>query len=185
MYNYCTPHIIKENSENFLIHRCNYILLSQVYCVWQVVKTTTIICNKTVYKIIMNNNKDVKVCKKNVTQCTFNVTLRRVRTAIVAVESNEYYTIWVCVCSLRYPACNAHALYCHLWYVRFYNIFPRYLIKGTIFEEKKLLNTKCVSIFLLFLVKHFSSWEELNEKWSEMYIDWSACKIPAFPVKSE
>jgi len=43
MHNYCTPHIIKENSENFLIHRCNCILLSQVYCVWQVVKTPTII----------------------------------------------------------------------------------------------------------------------------------------------
>jgi hypothetical protein len=25
--------IIKENFENFLIHPCNYILLSQVYCV--------------------------------------------------------------------------------------------------------------------------------------------------------
>jgi hypothetical protein len=25
--NYCTPHIIKENFRNFLIHRCNYILL--------------------------------------------------------------------------------------------------------------------------------------------------------------
>jgi len=43
MHNYCTPPIIKENSENFLIHRCNYILISQVYCVWQVVKTPTII----------------------------------------------------------------------------------------------------------------------------------------------
>jgi hypothetical protein len=31
--NHCTPHIITENDENFLIHRCNYILLSQVYCV--------------------------------------------------------------------------------------------------------------------------------------------------------
>ena len=30
VHNYCTPHIIKENFENFLIHRCNYILLSQV-----------------------------------------------------------------------------------------------------------------------------------------------------------
>jgi len=39
MHNYCIPRIIKENSENVLIHRCNYILLSQVYCVWQVVKT--------------------------------------------------------------------------------------------------------------------------------------------------
>jgi hypothetical protein len=49
MHNYCTPHIIKENSENFLIHRCNYILLSQVYCAWQVVKTPKIIFNNAVY----------------------------------------------------------------------------------------------------------------------------------------
>ena len=49
MHNYCTPHIIKENSENFLIHRCNYILLSEVYCVWQVVKTPTIILNNPVF----------------------------------------------------------------------------------------------------------------------------------------
>jgi hypothetical protein len=49
MHNYCKLHIIKENFENFLIHRCNYILLSQVYCVWQVVKTSTIILNNPVY----------------------------------------------------------------------------------------------------------------------------------------
>jgi hypothetical protein len=33
---YCTPHVIKENFENFLILRCNYILPSQVCCVWHV-----------------------------------------------------------------------------------------------------------------------------------------------------
>ena len=48
MHNYCTPHIVKENFENFLSHRCNYILLSHVYCVWQVVKTPTIIFNNPV-----------------------------------------------------------------------------------------------------------------------------------------
>ena len=48
MRNYCTPLIIKENYENFLIHRCNYILLSQVYCVWQVVKTQTVTLTKPV-----------------------------------------------------------------------------------------------------------------------------------------
>jgi hypothetical protein len=32
-HNYCTPHIIKENIENFLIHRFNCIFLTQVYCV--------------------------------------------------------------------------------------------------------------------------------------------------------
>ena len=49
MHNYCTSHIIKENSENFLIQWCSYILLYQVYCVWQVVKTQTIILNNPVY----------------------------------------------------------------------------------------------------------------------------------------
>ena len=49
MRNYWTPHIIKENFENFFIHRCNYILLCQVYCVWQVVKTQGIIFNNPVY----------------------------------------------------------------------------------------------------------------------------------------
>ena len=49
MHNYCTPHILKENFANFLIHRCNYILLSEVYCIWQVVKTLTVILNNPVY----------------------------------------------------------------------------------------------------------------------------------------
>ena len=49
MPNYCTPHVMKENSENFLIHRCNYIVISQVYCLWQVVKTQTIILNNPLF----------------------------------------------------------------------------------------------------------------------------------------
>ena len=51
MHNYCTPHIIKENFENFLIHQCTYILLSQVYCVWQVVKIPKIIFNNPVHSV--------------------------------------------------------------------------------------------------------------------------------------
>jgi len=53
-----------------------------------------------------------------------------------------------CVCSLRYPACNAHAPYCHLWPVRLYNIFPPYPKICTIFFGKKVLDNKmCVLIF--------------------------------------
>jgi hypothetical protein len=62
----------------------------------------------------------------------------------------------VCVCSLSYPACNAHAPYCHLWPVWLYHIFPHYLINRTIFEEwggrKNLLNTKCMFRFSLQLL---------------------------------
>jgi len=51
MHNYCKPRILKENFEDFLILRRDYILLSQVYCVWQVVKTQTIILNNPVCKL--------------------------------------------------------------------------------------------------------------------------------------
>jgi hypothetical protein len=59
MHDDCTPHVIKENYENFLIHRCNYILLSQVYCVWQVVKNLTIIFNNPVPE---NMHLLLKIC---------------------------------------------------------------------------------------------------------------------------
>ena len=59
---------------------------------------------------------------------------------------NDYYITWVYVCSLRYPACNAHAPSCHLWPAPLYNIFPLYFINGTIFD-KKLLNIKRVFWF--------------------------------------
>ena len=54
----------------------------------------------------------------------------------------------MCVCSLRYPACNAHAPYCYLWPVRLYSIFPHYLIDGSICEKKNVTEHKmCVLIF--------------------------------------
>jgi hypothetical protein len=58
MRNDCTPHI-KENFENFLIHRCNYILLSQVYCLWQIVKTPTIISNNPEYFLVPRSQPEV------------------------------------------------------------------------------------------------------------------------------
>ena len=62
MHNYCAPHIIKENYENFLIHACNYILLSHVYCVWQVVKTPTIILNNPVLYSRTRHRWQYNVC---------------------------------------------------------------------------------------------------------------------------
>jgi hypothetical protein len=54
MHNYCTPHVIIENFENFLIHRCNNILLSQAYCVWQIFKSPTFISNNPVRRSVYN-----------------------------------------------------------------------------------------------------------------------------------
>jgi hypothetical protein len=65
----------------------------------------------------------------------------------VAVE--KYYIFWVCICSLRYPACNAHGLYCHLWPARLYNMFQHHLIKA---RQKKLIHHKCLFWFPLRLL---------------------------------
>jgi len=43
-------------------------------------------------------------------------------------KNNKYYIFWMCVCSLRYPACNACTPYCHLWPVWLYSIFSHYPI---------------------------------------------------------
>jgi len=71
------------------------------------------------------------------------VTLWRVPVKTVAVEKQQIlHILSVCVCSLNYPACNAHVPHRHLWPVRLYNIF-HYLIHGTIFG-KMFLNINCV-----------------------------------------
>ena len=54
------------------------------------------------------------------------------------------FTNSLCICSRRYPACNAPALYCCLWPTRLHNIFPHYPIEGTNFGKKKLLKVKYV-----------------------------------------
>ena len=80
------------------------------------------------------------------------------------------WNLSACICSLRYPACNAHAPYCHLWLVPLYKSFPHYLINSMIFENK-LLNTKWVFWILFnFYLKHISFYEEIREIWLKKYI---------------
>ena len=59
-----------------------------------------------------------------------------------ALPFTFYYTTSVYVCSLRYPRCNSHASYGHLWPALLYSILPRYLINGTIFGRKKVIELK-------------------------------------------
>jgi hypothetical protein len=99
-------------------------------------------------------------CRTNTTnkqdrQSTCTVTLSGVRATTVAVEK-QYYILWLCACSLRYPACNAHAPYCHLWPVRAYYIFAHYLINGT--------NIECVLIFSTNFVWNISN---SKRKWAK------------------
>ena len=71
---------------------------------------------------------------------------------VVAVGKQYAYVFWVlCFVALgiQLAVSMCHFVTCGL--SGSYLIFPHYLIKGTIFEEKKLLNTKCVFWFFLQL----------------------------------
>ena len=51
-----------------------------------------------------------------------------------------------------FVALGIHHAICHLWPVWIYSIFPHYLINGTIFEKKKVVNLKCWLWFSLQLL---------------------------------
>jgi len=84
-----------------------------------------------------------------------NVTLERVRGVIVTVENNKY-VCQVCVCSLSYPACKAHAPYhtviCGLSGCTMFSTLSH---KWHGFRKKKFINVKCVSRF--FSVNFFET----------------------------
>jgi hypothetical protein len=101
-------------------------------------------------------------------QCTYNILLRHIRATIVWVE-NKFYIYWVCICSLRYPACNVNVPYPYLWPAWLYSIFPHYLTNGTLsLKKKKLLNIKCVFDFFTSFVKSVShskkNWARYDQK---------------------
>jgi hypothetical protein len=73
---------------------------------------------------------------------------------LLLLKSNKYYILWMCVCSLSYPACKARAPYCHLWPALLYHIFPHSLINGRIFEGK-LLKIECFDYLYLTGPKKF------------------------------
>jgi hypothetical protein len=107
---------------------------------------------------------------------------------MVTVDQTEWYDmyvcnccwvgiLWVCVCSLRYPACNAHVPYCNLCPAQLYNIFPHYLTNGTILE-KKLLNTECVFWFFLQISSKTFRIVRRTERDMIKNVYRSACKVP-------
>ena len=65
------------------------------------------------------------------------------------------------VCLKSYPTCKVHAPYCHPWPVWLYPIFRHYLINGTIFWGKKVIEHKThVFIFSTTFVRNFSHFKK-------------------------
>jgi len=91
-------------------------------------------------------------------------------------KSNKYYILWVCICSLRYPSCNAHAPYCHLWPVQLHRIFPHYILNGVIFERRKATNTIYVLWFSLQLLSEICIIVRRIQRDMVRNVYWSPCK---------
>ena len=116
-------------------------------------------------------------CHVQEKQCMYTVTLRSFHTTVVEVEKH-YVLHNISVYSLRYSACNTQAPYFHLWPLRFCNIFPQYLTKGTIFGKKFIDHKIYVSTFpttYVWKVSHYKHCARYDQKcisvwmWSTRY----------------
>ena len=112
-------------------------------------------------------------------QRKYNVTVRRVRANIFAVEKQHVLHI-PRVCSLSYSACYAQAPYCYLWPFWLYSVFPHYLINGKILE--KVLLKKCVCFdFLCVLSETFLILRRTER--DIIHVHRSSYKVPVILVR--
>ena len=109
---------------------------------WKGIKSSCRLCSKC--------HRVIPKCLRIEEDKTGNVRIKWHREAFLQTllkwKINKYYISWVCICSLSYLACTAHAPYCHLWPTRLYNTVTHYPTNGTTFG-KTLLNIKCVIWF--------------------------------------
>jgi hypothetical protein len=71
-----------------------------------------------------------------------------------------------------------YAPYSHLWPVRLCNNFPLYLMNGTTFGGKKLMNIKCGLIFSTTLVYNIIL--RRIQRYIIINVHWFSCKVPLF-----
>jgi hypothetical protein len=101
-------------------------------------------------------------------------------------KSNNYYILRVWFSSLRYPACNARAPYCHLWPAPLYNIFPHYLINGTIFGVGvggKVSEPKLQVLLPLQILSETFLVLKSTERDMIKNVNRSSCKVPVILVR--
>jgi hypothetical protein len=122
-----------------------------------------------------------------------NITLRRVRVTILSWKSSKYYMFWVCVCSLSYPACKAHAPYyiaicglsgCTIFsHIISCTIFSHIISQTARFLGKKSLNIKGVFWFSLqLLCETFLIWGRIQRD-TIKNVHRASCKVPVILVR--
>jgi len=99
-------------------------------------------------------------------------------------KSHKYYTLWVCICGLSYPACNAHAPFhiviCDLpGSTIFFHIFSQ---RPRLPENKGIKHKTCVLIFSTNFIWNISRYKQA---WVRKLknVNWSACKVPDILVE--
>ena len=85
------------------------------------------------------------------------------------------------ICGLRYPACNAHVPYCHLWSAPLYKIFPHFLINCTMFGKTVTGNKMRVLIFSIGFVWNISHCKNRRDMNKNLY--WSSCRVNVILVR--
>ena len=87
----------------------------------------------------------------------------------------------MCICSLRYPVCNAPApsLVCH---APLYNIFPHYLINGEISYKTSLKIKRVFRVSLQLLSETFFILRRI-ERDNIKNVYWFPCKVPVILVR--
>jgi hypothetical protein len=87
---------------------------------------------------------------------------------IVATKVQQYYTFWVCACSLSYPACKAHESYYHCSLSGINIFYLHYLIKSTFLEKKVFKQKMYVLIYsatlseILLILKRIQQHTTIN-----------------------
>ena len=93
---------------------------------------------------------------------------------LLQCKSNEYYILWVCVCSMQCACALLSSVTCLT--------VPYFPINATILKKKKL-NAKCVFWLSLRLLLETFLIVRRNKRDIAINVCWSSCKVPVILVR--